>query len=184
MRATGAPQEFLTLTIQESTSRGACNTLQHTLQHGLVPLIKESASRDACSILQHTTHCKKDSCHSQDSGEYPSRELNTTSQFHEPHTNSCFWREMIVRNPTPRGGFSCWVVSTSRTWRKRTLPEKQPQFLEKLGLFVRGSFAWSQSSSSMFLVWKPPNKEKPPGGRGVYDQSGSRGLSGKSHGTV
>jgi len=60
MRATGAPQEFLTLTIQESTSRGACNTLQHTLQHGLVEsedapleahidrgaLIEESASRD------------------------------------------------------------------------------------------------------------------------------------------
>jgi len=61
----------------------------------------------------------------------------------------------IARNPPPRGAFFVG-------WFPNPEPgEKRPS----LGVVLQGG-----SSSSRFLVWKPPNKETPPGGGVSFDQ--------------
>jgi len=76
----------------------------------------------------------------------------------------------IVRNPHKfSSGFLYWVVSKPKTPRKRTLPEKQPRFIQKIGVVFRGG-----SPFSGFLVRKPPNKEtrKKPRGGFLYKKMG------------
>jgi len=54
------------------------------------------------------------------------------------------------------------VVCKPRTQRKRTLPEELSTKSIK-NESILGFVLQAGSSSSGFLVWKPPNKETPPG---------------------
>ena len=63
--------------------------------------------------------------------------------------------------PPPGGGLPCWVVSKPKTQRKRTRPEKKPQFFEKLGLFLMGG---PHPLGSWFGNYPP---KKPPRGGGI-----------------
>jgi len=68
------------------------------------------------------------------------------------------------KKPPSPGGFPIYYVPWSRTWRKRTPPKEPPSKLINFG-----GGALGRSSSSGFLICKPPNKETPPGG-GSFDQ--------------
>ena len=74
------------------------------------------------------------------------------------------------KNPPHLGGVLCWVISKSRTWRKRTPRGEQPPKLVSFGKLVNfgGCSSWVVLFLC-FLIWKPPKKETPPGGGGSYN---------------
>ena len=59
------------------------------------------------------------------------------------------------------------MVPESRTWRKRTPPQEQPQFFQKNRVVLHGG-----SSFSRFLIGNHPTM-KPPRGLGVFSTPGS-----------
>ena len=76
------------------------------------------------------------------------------------------------KNPPHLGGVLCWVISKSRTWRKRTPRGEQPPKLVSFGKLV--NFGGCSSGVVLFLsflIWKPPKKETPPGGGGFLQRS-------------
>jgi len=96
---------------------------------------------------------------------------------HDSKRDVTYQQYTLIEEPPPPGGgffvgwfpgggkfFVGWfpnqkLMCISRARRKKTPPEKQPEFFQGIGVVFQGV-----SSSSGFLVWKPPNKETPPGG--------------------